>query len=73
MTQTTILFYTHEELRILGVTDEKMRSCGFFKKTYDTVGKSYEKIEYIKVDTNGNNAGTYTYDSDPCSGDDRSD
>lgn len=73
MTKTTTLFYTHEELHLLGITDEMMKDAGFFKVSFNTIGKTYKKIEYVKVDTNGNNAGTYTYDSDPCSGDDKSD
>lgn len=73
MTRTTILFYTHEELRLLGLTDDQLKDAGFFKTSFDTIGKAYKKIEYVKVDTNGNNAGTYTYDHDPRADRDRSD
>ena len=49
MTKTTTLFYTHEEMKALDLTDEKMKDCGFFKKSYDTIGKVYEKIEHVSI------------------------
>lgn len=49
MTKTTTLFYTHEELKALGLSDEKMKDCGFFKKSYDTIGKVFEKIEHVSI------------------------
>lgn len=55
MTKTTTLFYTHEELNEFGITDEQMRNCGYYKKSFDTIGKVYAKVEYIKLkeQTNG--------------------
>lgn len=54
MTRTTRLFYTHEELKELGITDDKMRDLGYFKKSFDTIGKVYEKIEYCKIEESKN-------------------